>query len=324
MKNENIRLFAGFDGGGSKTACALADESGRVLGQGEGGPSNYLYCGRETALASMQGALAGAFESAGLAPRTLEAAYVASAAIRTYDGERHKPFFAGCVDAHRLFCEGDIYPIWYAGAREKPAVVSIVGTGAITYLFRGDAYVRVGGWGPLLGDEGSGYDIGLSAIKRALWMYDGRAEMEERFIEAVLEHFEVSEPRQLIGAVKTDDARKHIAALARRVCELSENGSQAASALLDSAAGETLHAVRAALRRDGQSDRLPLILSGGLVAPGAPMAQRIARLIEKEDRIARVTPIDIKPSFISAALALKKAGLDDAAEALLERESKRS
>ncbi len=324
MKNTPIRLFAGFDGGGSKTACALADERGRLLGEGEGGPSNYLYCGNETALASMQRALLGAFESAGLAPRTLEGAYVASAAIRTYDGERHVPFFAGCVDACTLTCEGDIYPIWYAGAREKPAVVSIVGTGAITYLFRGSEYVRVGGWGPLLGDEGSGYDIGLGALKRALWMYDGRSEREDGFLEAVLSHFDVSDPRQLIGAVKTDDARKRIAALARAVCELSAQGSRAANELLDSAAGETVNAVRAALRRDGQSDRLPLILSGGLVAPGAPMAQRIARLIEGEARIARVTPIDIKPSFISAALALKKAGLDDAAEALLERGGKRS
>ena len=102
--------------------------------------------------------------------------------------------------------------------------------GAITYLFRGDAYVRVGGWGPLLGDEGSGYDIGLSAIKRALWMYDGRAEMEERFVEAVLEHFDVSEPRQLIGAVKTDDARKRIAALALKQAGLDG----AAQALLES------------------------------------------------------------------------------------------
>ncbi len=318
MKSDTIRLFAGFDGGGSKTACALCDRTGRILGEGEGGPSNYLYCGEETALASMRDALSGAFDGANLPPCTLEAAYVSSAAIRTYDGERHKPFFARSVDARRLFCEGDIYPIWYAGARGEPAVVSIVGTGAITYLFRGSEYVRVGGWGPLLGDEGSGYDIGLSAIKRALRMHDGRAEKEENFLRAVLDHFGVREPRLLIGAVKTDDARKRIAGLARAVCELSARGSGAANELLDSAAEETLKAVRAALNRDGQSDRLPLILSGGLVSPGSLMTQRIARLIEKEDRIVRVTPIDVKPSRICAALALKQAGLDGAAQALLE------
>ena len=41
-----MKLYAGFDGGGSKTACFLADEQGQLLGQGIGGPSNYLFCGR--------------------------------------------------------------------------------------------------------------------------------------------------------------------------------------------------------------------------------------------------------------------------------------
>jgi len=48
-----MKLYAGFDGGGSKTACCLADETGRLLGIGTGGPSNYLFCGRETAAQSV-------------------------------------------------------------------------------------------------------------------------------------------------------------------------------------------------------------------------------------------------------------------------------
>ena len=314
-----LSLFAGFDGGGSKTACTLCDISGRILGEGEGGPSNYLYCGEDTALSSMQAALWAAFREARLAPAQLEAAYVSSAAIRTYDGEKHKPFFARSVDARRLVCEGDIYPIWYAGARGEPAVVCIVGTGAITYLFRGSDYIRVSGWGPLLGDEGSGYDIGLSAARLAMHMHDGRAEMEEAFFRAVLAHFEVAEARLMIGAVKTDDARKRIASLARTVCILSAHGSPSANRLLDDAAEETLSSVRAALKRDGQGDCLPLILSGGLVTPGSLMTERITRLARSEARILRVTPIDIKPSRICAALALREAGENEAAEMLLAK-----
>jgi hypothetical protein len=77
--------------------------------------------------------------------------------------------------------------------------------------------------------------------------------------------------------------------------------------------------VRAALKRDGQTDRLPLILSGGLVTPGSLMTERITRLAHCEERILRVTPIDIKPSRICAALALREAGENEAAEMLLAK-----
>ena len=53
-----MKLFAGYDGGGTKTACVLTDETGRILGSGLGGPSNYLYCGREVAAESVRTATA--------------------------------------------------------------------------------------------------------------------------------------------------------------------------------------------------------------------------------------------------------------------------
>ena len=87
------RLFAGFDGGGTKTACALCSESGELLGLGAGGPSNYLYCGRELAAASVREALGSAFAAAGMERRNLAAAYVASASIRMFNGAAHEPFF---------------------------------------------------------------------------------------------------------------------------------------------------------------------------------------------------------------------------------------
>ena len=51
-----MKLFAGYDGGGTKTACVLTDETGRILGSGVGGPSNYLFCGREAAAQSVRAA----------------------------------------------------------------------------------------------------------------------------------------------------------------------------------------------------------------------------------------------------------------------------
>ena len=314
------KLFAGFDGGGTKTACALCSESGELLGTGLGGPSNYLYCGRELAAASVRDALEAAFDSAGMARRTLDTAYMASASIRMHNGAAHVPFFRACIDADNVLCESDVYPIWFGVVRERPAAVSIAGTGSITYVCRPGAFTCAGGWGPLLGDEGSGYDIGLGALRLTARMSDGREEPDSVLTEAVLRHFGAADARELIRAVGGGDTRSLIAGAAGVVTQLAERGCASALRLLENAAGEIARTVAAACARDGGTEPLPLILSGGLVENGRPMFALVAKAIpEYTGRISEVRPVSPAPSISAAALALHSRGLDAAAERLLER-----
>ena len=203
-----MKLFAGYDGGGTKTACVLTDETGRILGFGLGGPSNYLYCGREMAAESVRTATAEAFADADLPMARLDTAYMASAAILIQHGDAHVPFFSTCIDAEHVICESDIYNIWFGAVRDTPAVITIAGTGAITYICSKEGHLRVGGWGPLLGDEGSGYDLGLRALKLACRMYDGREPMEPGFMDAMFRHYAVSTPGELLRLLNQGDMAK--------------------------------------------------------------------------------------------------------------------
>ena len=182
-----MKLYAGFDGGGSKTACCLADEQGNLLGIGVGGPSNYLFCGKETATQSVRDALEGAFAAAKLPMQPLAGAFVGSAAVLLGHGDAHKAFFQECIDSQQLDCDSDILPVWYGGAQGQDAVVAIAGTGSIAYGCTGQGFFRVGGWGPLLGDEGSGYDLGRRGLQLAARMADGRAAAEPRFLQEILQ-----------------------------------------------------------------------------------------------------------------------------------------
>ena len=314
------RLFAGFDGGGTKTACALCSESGELLGLGAGGPSNYLYCGRELAAASVREALDSAFAAAGMERRALAAAYVASASIRMFNGAAHEPFFRSCIEAEEVICESDVYPIWYGAVRERPAVVSIVGTGAITYVCRRDRFTRVGGWGPLLGDEGSGYDIGLRALRLAARVSDGREPADESFLGAVLGRFGAGDTRGLVMELRSGDTRSRVAGTARLVVELAERGCAAAKGLLYDAAGEIALAAAAACERDGAEEPLPIILSGGLVGQDGALFELIGRrLPEFTKKISAVRAASPAPVISAAALALRGRGLNEAAERLLSR-----
>ncbi len=314
-----MKLFAGYDGGGTKTACVLTDEMGRLLGTGIGGPSNYLYCGKELAAASVREATEQAFKQAGLEPRELEAAYMASAAILLEHGEAHVPFFSTCIDAKHVLCESDIYPIWYGSVREAPAVVQIAGTGALTYVCSTEGFTRVSGWGPLLGDEGSGYDVALRAIRKACRMYDGREEMEKEFVDAIFAHYEAESPFGILRALRQGDNRSNVASCGRLVFDLYAKGSKAAKELLESAADEIALAICTAANNSKCEKPLAAVFSGSLVQTDRalyPMLQE--RLLKEGSPINRMCGLEAHPAAASAALALHSQGLDEAADALLE------
>jgi N-acetylglucosamine kinase-like BadF-type ATPase len=320
-----MRIFAGFDGGGSKTLCALSDGTGRLLGQGRGGPSNYRSCGQETARVSIRASLGDAFKNAGLPPCPLAAAYVASAAIGVGDGEAHHAFFRTCVEADHLVCDGDIVPIWYGAVREAPAVVAIAGTGAVVCLCRPEGTLKVGGWGPLVGDEGSGYDLGRRAVGEALRVWDGRAPRQgggEALMDAVLAWFGVQSPGGLLKVLYGGNAGASthtIAGAAPVVFRLYSQGNPIARRLLEHSADEIAEAVGAALARDGTEERFPLVLAGGLLGPEEPLFGLVrARTLGPFPRIHVCLPPKTQAAETAAALALRARGLAQAAEKLLQ------
>ena len=315
-----MKLFAGYDGGGTKTACVLTDETGRILGSGLGGPSNYLYCGREVAAESVRTATEQAFASAGLPMQRLDTAYMASAAILIQHGDAHVPFFSTCIDADHVICESDIYNIWFGSVRERPAVISIAGTGAITYICSKNGYLRVSGWGPLLGDEGSGYDLGLQALRLACRMYDGREPQERNFMDAIFSHYDATTPFELLRALGRGDSRSAVADAAKEVFALYRQGSAAAAALLERCADEIVLSVLAATRRDNHAEEYPLVFSGGLVRQDSPLYAMLKyRLLQPGTGISEVTTLQVHPAVASAALALHHARLETAVEELLEK-----
>ena len=312
-----MRLFAGIDGGGTKTECVLVNEMGERLGRGIGGESNFLFGGRETAAKSTTDALNAAFEDAGLVPQKLECAYVSSAGIKTYCGKGHEPYFRGFIDCEELVLEGDIYPIWYGACGDDPAIVQVSGTGAITYLFRKNGYIRVDGWGPMLGDEGSGYWLGLEALKTTLRIFDGRETRDDAFCGRILSSMNAGKAVELIGILRRNQDRSLVASVAKPVCELAEAGNKTAIALADKAAKRLERSIAAALSRDNESDALPLVLWGGLLRPGSPVAECLEKRIEKRQRVDRIIYPTHSTAVVSAALALKARGLEQASRRLL-------
>ena len=168
MMNASEHLFLGIDGGGTKTASVIIDSHGRRVAEGMGGPSNSFHNPIEIVVQSVQDSVQSALAQvegpvirAGCVAPRFEGivdylSNALSAAEFDWIGERRAGFAA-------------------AGIEREMGVVIIAGTGSSFHAVRADGTSKsAGGWGSLLGDEGSAFDIAVQAIKKGLRAIDGR------------------------------------------------------------------------------------------------------------------------------------------------------
>ena len=172
------RYVLGIDGGATKTLAAIADEAGRVCGIGAGGPSNVDDIGTDWARANIAQAVAAARVDAGLGAAPFDAAFLGLAGIvAPADRAVVHGIAAGLRLAlpERVGVDHDCRIALAGGLSGRPGIVVIAGTGSSCYGRTGaGADWRAGGWGSLIGDEGSGYWLGWQALRSAVRAYDGR------------------------------------------------------------------------------------------------------------------------------------------------------
>jgi N-acetylglucosamine kinase-like BadF-type ATPase len=172
-----MRWIIGVDGGGTRTVACAADLSGRVLARVEKGPANYHTIGLP-AFASLVAALVADLASAAGLDRS--GLTLVSLGLAGADRDRDRELLRSALDGLALGCPCliDSYAriALAAGLGANTAgIVLIAGTGSIAYGRTGDgSIIRAGGWGHLVSDEGSGYDIGRQAIARGLKAAEGR------------------------------------------------------------------------------------------------------------------------------------------------------
>ncbi len=177
--------------------------AGRVLGAGTAGASNYQAVGFAMATQALRSAIAEALRGAGLPPDApLSAACFGMAGIgRPEDRARFEAWAAEQGVARRCAFVSDAELVLAAGAPDGWGVALIAGTGSFCWGRNvAGQTARVGGWGYLLGDEGSGYDLAVQALRLATQTADGRAG-RTAILRAVLDHWGLEAPAGLVPLV---------------------------------------------------------------------------------------------------------------------------
>ena len=170
------RYVVGVDGGATKTLALIGTATGNVLRMGAAGSSNYHNIGELAASKAIKAAVVRAAKQAGLAKRKVGTAVVALAAVdSTEDFRVARRFVRRANVAEESVVIHDSVAALYAATQGRPGVIVNSGTGCFAAgINQAGEYVRVGGWGYLIDDKGSAFDIGMRAITMAFRMMDGR------------------------------------------------------------------------------------------------------------------------------------------------------
>ena len=188
--------------------------------------------------------------------------------------------------AYRRF--GELQVVFARAGHYRPHGVALVaGTGATAWAVRADdgREAMLGGWGALLGDEGSAYALGLLGLRAAVRAFEQRAPAPTALVEAICTHFHLSQAHfrdELIAlAYSPPLSRAEIANLAVLVTRLAGQHDPLALRLTGKVAGDLASLALAAARRlFSPGEAFDVVLAGGLANAGdlilGPVRQRLA------------------------------------------------
>lgn len=296
----------GIDAGGTKTVCYLADADGRIVGEGRGGGANLQAHGE----LEVEKALHDVIEQAAGARALLPSAVcLGIAGVDREDDDRIVRNIMRRLGfrAHTLIVNDALVAL-VAGVGDAPGVVVIAGTGSIAYGVNGSGFAaRAGGWGYVLGDEGSGYWIGRQALASVVRDADGRGP-RTRLTTLVLEHFQLSRVDGLVREVYDQGLRRQsVAALGPVVDRARAEGDVVASEILRAAGEELARAAGSVIERLGmRGDAFRTILAGGMFKVISWLADDVIRRLAEVAPRATVTRLEVEPALGAVHLALRE------------------
>ena len=303
-------VFLGLEGGGTRTSALWTDAHGVVLRQASAGPANLRLCSDAQLIRHFRGlAGAGPHPSAlgiGLAgARTAaDGSRILRAAARVWPGV---PCHA-TNDLETALLAADFKES--AGRRlvEAARVLVLSGTGSCCFGRAVDgATVKVGGWGHLLGDKGSGYEIGLRALKATLFRYD-RDGVWPGLGRRILRAVQLNEPNDLIGWAQ-NAGKADIAALAIEVfAAWSAKDKIAADILAGASASLARDAAACARRLVKAGTPVRFVLAGSVLLKQPRFARQVARQLRELWPIARIAPLARESVWGAVELARRHFG----------------
>ena len=308
-------VILGIECGATRTVALVAHANGNEMARAEFGPANLRLLDDKQLTAHFR-------EIARRMPHP-SALGIGMAGARTeQDWKRIRDTAAKLWRKVPCVATNDLETALYAAPgsmHENVARVLILsGTGSCCFGKSSDGKVmKVGGWGHLLGDKGSGYEIGLRALKASLYYYD-RDGRWPRLGERVLRALMLNEPNDLIGWAQ-GATKREVAAIALEVFGAWEEQDRIAKDILEAAANSLAKDGAACAQRLVATETVEFVLAGGVLTRQPLFAKRVTELLKERRPESRAIVLERESVWGAVELA-KQLGKERPAKVARPRE----
>ena len=268
MKGVNTltKLIIGIDGGGTKTKAAIGDLDGNVLGTQTDSSSNYHLVGEEQTEEVFRNLIDGLLNKQGATKDDVTAVCLGLSGVDRPDDREVMSRILNNLDIEdKTVLVNDAVIALMGGALSDHGIIVISGTGSISYgISRQGEVDRVGGWGHVLDDEGSGYKIGHDGLRAIMRAHDGRRELT-KISKIILDSLGMQKPEQLVAWSAREGLKKPVVArLAAHVFEAFRLDDKAAQQIVEHHADELALGVRILVKRMQMPPSVIVVLCGGV------------------------------------------------------------
>lgn len=314
---ERTAVVIAADSGATITRACVANADGKVLGRGVSGPGNAFAVGWTVAASNLAEGLARALSDSGLSPAGI-AATVAGNACVAVNGEGSRsilPAIRRVLPQARISVLGDVQIALEGALAGRAGVVIVSGTGSVVFgRDENGTNVKIGGWGAVMGDEGSAQWIARQALIAAAHAVDGIGPRTQ-LVSVFMRHFQPSSFHAIIGPLYRDVTPRFLGSLAPLVVRAARARDRVAGLILQKA-GEALAEQGVAAIRKLPHGATCVSCQGSVLGTGSAILHPLRCALKKlEPEVKFVSPI-LPPIGGSWIIALRMLNLEPTQAAL--------
>lgn len=298
-----LGLYLGIDGGGTKTAYLLIDESGRVVVRATGGTIDILQIGVDGYRRELESSINSLLAEAKADIRDVKGATIGIPRLGELPNmEKAMVSIPRKILSCNVNCVNDAEAGWAGALACQPGITIVAGTGSIAFGKSADGRVmRCGGWSEIFGDEGSAYWLGKKTLELFSKESDGRLPVGE-LLTVVRQELNLDNDFDVIGYAESHTERSEIARLQRLLHVAARRGDLNAMKAYVAAAEELATMIESIYNGLGFTGVVPVSYAGGLFHEDSILLPALMERLST-DIVELVTP-KLPPEYGAALMSL--------------------
>lgn len=229
-KISSQQYVLGIEGGGTSTTWSLLDQQHKIIASGKTGPGNLNEIGE----GGLKKLLKEIYKAVPKAPAVIGLC-MAGLHLPNQKATAEKMMKDLWSTAQKVIASEDTKSGFFASHGSDDGIMVISGTGSNTVGKKGDRFEKAGGWGCLLGDKGSAYDVAYLALRAAYAAYDATGKTSP-LAQAILRFGGANSLAELVPVIYDTTGKEHVAAYAQVVFQEADKGNAEAKKILQQAA----------------------------------------------------------------------------------------